>query len=54
MTIQNSLRKSGLYSLATNYKLNKYADIVLYYKNMSLNEDESTIYDILQELKFYI
>ena len=45
--IQNSLRKSELNSLANNYKLNKYANIVLYYKNMSLNKDESSINDIM-------
>ena len=52
--IPNSLRKNELYSLANNYKLNKYADIVLYYNNMTLNEDESSINDIEAGAEIFI
>ena len=52
--IPNSLRKNELYSLANNYKLNKYADMVLYYNNMILSEDESSINDIMAGTEIFI
>ena len=47
MKIPISLRKNELYYTANLYKLNRYSDIILKYKNENLNEDESPIDDII-------
>ena len=52
--IHNSLRKDELYSLANNYKINRYADIILYYHDKSLEENESSIKDIEAGAEIFI
>ena len=42
-----SLRKNELYITAEQFKINKYSDIKLFYKNKILNNDETNIYDII-------
>lgn len=41
-----SLRKNELYITAEQFKINKYSDMKLFYKNKILNNDETNIYDI--------
>ena len=52
--IPNSLRKDELYSLANKYKINRYSDIILYYHNKSLEDNESTIKDIEAGAEIFI
>ena len=52
--VPNSLRKNELYSTANFYKLNRYADIILSYNGLTLNEDESSINDINAGADIYI
>jgi hypothetical protein len=49
-----SLRYNELYSTARKYRINIYSDIKLFYKNQILNEDESTIDNILDNDIIYI
>ena len=41
-----SLRKNELYITAEKFKINKYSDMKLFYKNKILNNDETNTYDI--------
>jgi hypothetical protein len=52
--IPYSLRKNELYSTAEEFKIDKYSTIKLFYNNVLLSNDESTINDKLEADKVSI
>lgn len=52
--IPNSLMKNELYSTANFYKLNRWADILLSYNNLNLENDDSSIDDIIDGAEILI